>query len=468
MDVDIYLRKSRLEEQSNEGQVFEEVVSGESLYARPQMLALLDKVANGKVDAVLCMDIDRLGRGNMRDQGIILDVFKESDTKIITPDHTYDLDDDSDEQLTEFKAFFARQEYKQIRKRLIRGKLQTIKQGAYVCNVPYGYRKVVINKIPTLEIDEEEAKFVRMIFGLYCDGIGCDRIAEILDAAGAKPRRSDSWARVTILKMIKNPLYIGKIVWNRTEWRRKAGKLNIIPLPKEKWLTVDGLHEPIISEEKFAKAQEILLNRYIPPTFDGSIKSPLAGLIRCGVCGRNMQRAPYGSRAKDKPYLRCLTKKCQQSVQYDFVEPRILKCLEDKLREKAISTVIKDEPVQYEAILNGIDSEILKSEKQKSSLHELLELRIYDVETYRERMKVVSNRLDELIKQRNEITLKISNQKQLPEDELKNKISNALDFYRTSDIPQRNNTLKSFIDHIDYYKAKGSKPAEFELVVFYK
>lgn len=76
--------------------VYEEVASGEKLYARPEMLKLLERIRAGEVEAVLCMDIDRLGRGGMADQGTILDAFRESRTLIITPEKTYDLTNDVD------------------------------------------------------------------------------------------------------------------------------------------------------------------------------------------------------------------------------------------------------------------------------------------------------------------------------------------------------------------------------------
>ena len=122
----MYLRKSRAEEgQSTEevlakhraaleeladrlglpvDGVYEEVASGEKLYARPEMLKLLERIRAGEVEAVLCMDIDRLGRGGMADQGTILDAFRESGTLIITPEKTYDLTNDVDIEMTEFKA----------------------------------------------------------------------------------------------------------------------------------------------------------------------------------------------------------------------------------------------------------------------------------------------------------------------------------------------------------------------------
>lgn len=93
MEVAIDLRKSRAEELTdtveetlrrhheilteyavknglNVVRIYEEVVSGESLYARPKMMELLSDVEQGKFEAVLCMDIDRLGRGTMSDQGL--------------------------------------------------------------------------------------------------------------------------------------------------------------------------------------------------------------------------------------------------------------------------------------------------------------------------------------------------------------------------------------------------------------
>ena len=140
--------------------VFEEVVSGDSLYARPQMLRLLEAVEAGTYTGVLCVDIQRLGRGSMQDQGMILDAFKWSDTKIITPTRTYDLSNDMDETYTEFESFMGRQEYKMIKKRLRRGLNATIENGGYIANAPYGYDKTKIGKTPSLKINEAEAKFI--------------------------------------------------------------------------------------------------------------------------------------------------------------------------------------------------------------------------------------------------------------------------------------------------------------------
>ena len=120
MNTCIYLRKSRKGDDQNETpaetlrrhreqllalaekmelcviNIKEEIMSGDSIASRPAMQELLEEVEEGKYDAVLVMDIDRLGRGSMIDQGVISRTFRESETLVITPDKTYDLSDDLD------------------------------------------------------------------------------------------------------------------------------------------------------------------------------------------------------------------------------------------------------------------------------------------------------------------------------------------------------------------------------------
>lgn len=128
-DTDAILRRHRetlTEYASRTGlrvmETFQEVKSGESLYARPEMLRLLEEVEAGRFGAVLCMDIDRLSRGGTRDRGLIWETFKDAGTLIVTPSKVYDLSTESDEIMTEFYGLFASMELRQIKKRLARGR----------------------------------------------------------------------------------------------------------------------------------------------------------------------------------------------------------------------------------------------------------------------------------------------------------------------------------------------------------
>ena len=318
MNVAMYLRKSRSEDTTDTveqtlqrhkeilsqfalqnhliiDRVYEEVYTGDSLYSRPEMLRLLSDIEQGEYEAVLCMDIDRLGRGGMSEQGMILDTFKYNNTKIITPRKIYDLNDELDEEYTEFETFLARRELKMIKRRLHRGIQKTIQDGGYIANAPYGYEKTVVNKQPTLKIVEAEAAFVRMIFDLYVNqGVGCTIIADTINSMGAKPHRMEYFSRSSIRKILTNNVYIGKIVWNQKTHIRKGVKGNekhtIVYNAPETWTVVDGIHPPIIEESLFNQAQEILKGRYHPPSFNGTVKNPLSGILRCKNCGNFMQR----------------------------------------------------------------------------------------------------------------------------------------------------------------------------------
>lgn len=482
----VYLRKSRMEEGMETQEVlrkhhqaldecaqrhglvildyFSEVVSGESLYARPQMLRLLEAVEAGNCDAVLCMDLDRLSRGRMKDQGIILDAFRDSGTLIVTPDKVYNLSDEIDDELAEFKTFMSRREYKIINKRLRRGLQRSIQDGCYVANAPYGYRRVYIDRRPTLEIFEPEAKLVRAMFQLYADGLGCTSIAYQINAMGGRPHRSSAFSRNSILKILQNPAYIGKIVWDQKSHIKKNAKGNqkhiVIYNPKEKWTIADGLHPAIVDKELFDKVQEVMQGRYRPAYHDGTIRSPLAGLVKCANCGGNMQRIL----SKGEPYLLCQRRGCCAMAKLELVENRILSHLEDLLEELQV-----EQPDQapdlapLEDAVAAIGRELQAARRQKERLHELLELGEYDLPTYRERMKAVMDKLTALAGQQEAAQRRLREAEGYDPGIQSERIQAVLDTYRAGNAAQRNAMLHSVIEVIYYRKEKKTKPADFEL-----
>lgn len=488
LEAGLYLRKSRMEEGLDTDEVlakhqktlldyarehgihiietYPEVVSGESLYARPQMLRLLQDVEDNRYDCVLCMDLDRLSRGRMKDQGIILDAFKDSDTLIVTPEKVYNLADEIDEEYAELKTFMSRREYKIINKRLRRGLQQTIEDGCYVANAPYGYKKVTIDRKPTLEIYESEAAFVRMMFQLYAQGYGCVSIARHINALGARPRRSAEFNRSTVSRILHSPVYIGKIVWNQKKHIKKGAKGNpkniVIYQPKEKWTIVDGRHPPIIDKELFEQVQAILDKRYIPSKNDGTIKSPLAGLVKCSNCGMNMQRMIM----KGTPYLLCNRPGCCASTRFSLVEDRVLEYLERTLEQLTLSPsglqTGQDTSV-LETTLDTIRKELAATQQQKSRLYELLELGEYDIPTFRERMDVVRGKQATLERKEADTLRTIEDAKVSDPAALAEKIKYVLEHYPTSDGAHRNALLHSVLQTVWYHKEKKTKPTAFHL-----
>lgn len=135
-------------------QIYREVVSGESIAARPVMQELLSDVEKGLWDGVFVVEVERLARGDTMDQGLVAQTFKYSHTKIITPLKIYDPSNEFDEEYFEFGLFMSQREYKTINRRLQRGRLQSVKEGKFVGSVaPYGYKRKNLKMIPDIHLN---------------------------------------------------------------------------------------------------------------------------------------------------------------------------------------------------------------------------------------------------------------------------------------------------------------------------
>ena len=485
-----YLRKSRAEEGESLEEVlnrhktklkelaknlnigivdwYEEVVSGESVSARPKMQELLDAVADEQYLAVFCMDIDRLGRGDMQDQGLILSTFRRSETKIITPTKTYDLQDETDETMTEFLAFFARQEYKMIRKRMRRGTIACLQEGGYVANAPYGYEQCRINKKPSLRILEHEARFVKLAFDRYCNGVGATAIADELNTLGSIPRRNDRWNKNSIRYMLRNPVYCGLTVFNRYSHTKKGmhgADRNIIRAnPEEKWLVAPGLHDAIITKEQFKQAQDIRQGRVYPRMNiqDGTIKHQFAGIFRCSKCGRNIFTL---NSSKGGPYIACYTPGCCAMVKERYLEERIVTMLTAELNKLNLQQHqdLSADLASAEQEIDIISNEIQKINIRKTRLYTFLEDGTYDRDTFKERMNNAEEEQQSLQKRLKKAQAKYASITASDTALLRKRLEDALSLWPSATPQARNGLLKSVIADAVYTKEKKTKPMDFSI-----
>lgn len=498
MKVCMYLRKSRQDEELEKREntdtlarhrstllqiarkqhldiieVHEEIVSGGSIASRPKMLKLLDEVKNNLYDAVLCMDLDRLGRGGMQDQGLILDTFKESNTLIITPDKVYDLNNELDEEMTEFKAFFARRELKIITKRMQRGRIKSVEEGKFIASTaPYGY-KFEYDKEgkKSLVIDEEKAQIVKNIFDMYLNGNGAYRIKTWLDSIGAKSNNNIPFSEQAVRRILKNEIYCGYVSWNN--YKRRGTKS--IKQSKDQIIYSKGKHEAIISEKVFERAKEIMSSRQMTSTSSNkSLTNPFAGIVKCACCSHIMtcSNSTYKD-VGDVKFLRC--KSCNQNrgVRLDIFEQTILDQLQDILEsfeKEILSNKIESKDNSridnLKHTLQLLEKESQELNKQKNNLHDFLERGIYDVDTYLERTQILSKKTDENKNAINNILDLIENEKHIDinYNDLMPNIKAVLDNYaKTDDIQLKNYLLKSIIEEIIYFKEKGKRNAKFEI-----
>ncbi len=162
----------------------------------------------------------------------------------------------------------------------------------------YGYQKDP-NQKGHLIIDEEAATVVREVFNLFTQGYGKMEIARILNARGIpnpteykrqkglryyqpKSVSNTLWKYFSISHMLTNEIYIGNMVQGRygsVSYKTKQNK----PIPKEKWIRVEGTHEPIIDKDLWDRTQELIQQRAKP--FIGGEIGLFAKKAICMYCG---------------------------------------------------------------------------------------------------------------------------------------------------------------------------------------
>ncbi len=293
--------------------VFDEVVSGEFIQERPAMQKLLHKVRALAYDAVLVADLDRLGRGDKRDQGWIEKIFKDSHTLILTPFETHDLNQELGEFTVEVKSFLARMEYKQIKKRLQAGRRRSVLDGKDLSQKPpYGYEKDATLR---LQVVSAKAKVVRRIYELYAAGWGQTKIAATLTQDGIpSPSGQSVWSRVTVGKILANPKYKGDQVFGRVRWiKQEDGSYRTRKArADDEVYRKEGAHEAIIEATLWAQVQHMLSERTHGTGRKRTLLNPFAGVLVCRVCGKSLQA--HFPKNRPGPYLYCPTPACPQRM----------------------------------------------------------------------------------------------------------------------------------------------------------
>jgi len=455
-------------------QIYEEIVSGESIQSRPQMRMLLAAVEAGEYAGVIVNDADRLARGDSIDQGIVKQAFYSTNTLIITPIKTFDPQQDADEDFFDFSLFFARFEYRKIKQRMQTGRARSAAEGNYLgTRVTYGYNKVrrMDRKGFTLVPDPDKAEIVRMIFRWYADGdndetMGSDSIARRLNDMGLRTDLGHVFTGDYIRRILRNPAYIGTSSWNKRVSRvRSAGGVRSItretnPEP----IIVEGAHEPIIDRALFDRVQRMFdAHAKLPKNTYAPVTNVLSGLIKCSICGKTLQRKP-GANGRPSA-LRCPTQNCPTtSIYIPTLEETLLEALKSWVVEYSSPAMRQQSGKPENTAAATIQKQIDALNGQMSRLHDLLEQGIYTPTVFVQRRDELTARIEsakvELSRLHSMPTTSDIIIMQLPN------IQHVLEAYPlTTDLQKRNQLLRSVISRVVYYKThrctRNENPAEY-------
>jgi DNA invertase Pin-like site-specific DNA recombinase len=448
-------------------EIYQEVVSGDTIAARPEMQRLLQDVEAGMWKGVLVVEVERLARGDTIDQGIIAQVFKFSETLIVTPLKTYDPNNEYDEEFFEYGLFQSRREYKAITRRQQRGIEQSVKEGKWVYNkAPYGYERY---KLPdqkgwSLRIVPDKAEVIKLIYQWYSDEhIGYTAIAEKLTTMHI-PAPVEHWSGSTVKDILTNIAYIGKVKRGERACVKKTqnGSLKTSRPRNKDFTYYDGLHEAIIEEELFWKVQEIFKSHPSKPVASAlEIRNPLAGLVYCKKCGHKMIRRPQD---RCRTMIICPVKSCDNISCYESVlEETVISSLENYLEELKL-----EKPAENEAgtstlhVLNSsltdIDKEKDTLSKQLENAYDLVEQGVYSPELFLKRSKTIEKKLAECDQKKEDIQKQITREEMIlnRRNILIPKIETTLNVYDTLDPAGKNAMLTEIIESIEYEKTERS------------
>lgn len=460
----------------NQVTVYHEVVSGDSIDTRPEMQRLLADVYARKYKAVLVVEVERLARGNTKDQGEVADAFQFSNTHIITPAKVYDPNNEFDQEYFEFGLFMSRREYKTIKRRLEAGKLQSVKDGNYILpTAPYGFDIVKKSKKErTLVEKPEESRIVKMIFDWYTE----DRkpttwIANQLTEMGIPTKKNkERWSRSTIKDILFNAHYIGKVSWGHQEVVKEKDPVTGKVVKKRRQIDAniqlfEGKHDGFISEEQFYKVREIY-GKNAPAKMNTELKNPLSGIMFCRDCGRAIRYHDYGDNRSTRynhPFrLQCKKK----SVSAKVVINALIDALNAHIADfeiKMDSYTAENEAKRHKATLDALEGELKKQEQKKRRLFDSWEADdgMYTKDEFIERKQMYTEAIEKLKKQIDDFKTKTP--KPVNYEEQITTLHKVIELLENQNVgaKEKNILLKQVIkkitfDSIDHGQNKGATP----------
>lgn len=448
-----------------EKNIYREVVSGETINERPVIKKLLEEIEKGDVDAVLVIEPQRLTRGSFGDIDKIVNTFKYTNTKIITPTKTYDLNNKFDRKYFEQELLRGNDYLEYVKEILVRGRKRSVEEGMYIGSVsPYGYDKIKLPKKGYTLTPNADAENVKYIFEKFLEGLGTTNLAKHLTEMGIKSQTGKPWTPNMTRNILTSKIYIGIVTYGRRESKKAMKNGEIIKSRpwNDDYIESNGLHPPIIEKEVFDKAQDLLKSKPAKNIRgDKTIKNPLAGLVKCKYCGNNMFRRPYDKR--DIPSLICKTIGCKcVSSDLVIVELRVIELLKKELADYKF--YVDNYETEYKSTAKTLEKQIKKIDKELTSLKEDLQNALIKYN----RGKISEDEYIFLRKYTIEEETRLNKQKQALNDKMKvEEIENrrkaipilekCINEYYSLSIEDRHKLLTAIIDKIIYEKSKGGR-----------
>ena len=341
---------------------------------------MMEDIKSGKdeVSYVLVFKLSRFGR-NAADVLATLQVMQDFGVNLICVEDGIDSSKDAGKLMISVLSAVAEIERENIRVQTMEGRMQKAREGKWNGGfAPYGY-SLIDGK---LEVNEEEAVAIRMIFDQYVNtDLGANGIAKYLENHGIhkiarQNGKNPLFDAALIRRIIQNPVYSGKISYGRRRTEKVHGTRNEYrQVKKDDYLLVDGLHEALVSEEVWEQARvkvAVQAKKYEKVNRDKREKIHLlSGILKCPVCGAGMygnksiKKRKDGSNYKDFYYYGCkhrnMTRghKCdyKKQVHEEMLDASVAEVISKLVSNPKFSDLIRNK-INMEVDTSALDQEI--------------------------------------------------------------------------------------------------------------
>jgi len=279
---------------------------------RPGMARLKEDIADGKIDMVVCMKLDRLSR-SIIDFVELQKFFEEHNVHFVSVTQDIDTSNSSGRMLLNILITFAAFERDLIIERTRLAVDGSKKRGKFCGGVPMlGYKIDPYTK--QLVVNEEEAKIVHLIFDKYIalgsiqatvseiNRIGI-KTREWVSISSGKQHAARKWNTGSIHRILSSPIYAGFVQHHEKIYK--------------------GEHQALIPEKEWNKVQAMLAEN--SPTKRGvhhhMHDHPFGGHVRCGHC--NCALTPTFTKKQGKKYCYYICSKSNKDPDHECPVKRV-------------------------------------------------------------------------------------------------------------------------------------------------
>jgi DNA invertase Pin-like site-specific DNA recombinase len=426
----------------------DEGISGKTAEKRPaftKMIAIAKEKENS-FDTILVWKFSRFAR-NQEESIVYKKMLKNSGVDVISISEP--ITDDPFAKLIERTIEFFDEYYlTNLSTEVRRGMCEAVSKGNPVCHPAFGYdmrdKRYYINK--------EEAPVVKEIFDRFVNGEKVSKITLWLQSIDIKTHRGNSPDRRFVEYILKNPLYYGMLRYC-TNGRAASAR----DFDNENIIITKGVHEPIISQETFDKAQEIISEnkkKYRKwQRRDQPVNFMLKGLLKCSSCGGTLT---YTTKQAHSVQCHNYTARrgCTVShhISLNKADPLVIAALKTACERKEFNLDIQDTPPSQ--VANTIKILIKKEQNKLDKIKDAYQSGIDTLEEYKENKTKIMESITKLKKELE----KEQPKEKTDVNKYAKKVANIIKIIEAPDVaPQvKNEQLRSIISKIVFNKANQS------------